>query len=115
MNRFCGDESWRRIAYAESRQTSFLFEPDIEKQSNDVIAAAYRDRLKKVAGFKYVPEPLPMKNSNKATLYYLFFGSAWGATIPGDRPVRAIFEKLRLPALRFCARRHLDGVIPARP
>lgn len=29
-----------------------------------------------LAGFKYVPQPLPMKNSNNATLYYLFFGSA---------------------------------------
>ncbi len=76
MNRFWGDETWRKIAYVESKQQSLLFDPDIEKQSNDVIAAAFRDRLKKVAGFKYVPEPLPMKNSNNATLYYLFFGSA---------------------------------------
>jgi three-Cys-motif partner protein len=76
MNRFWGDGSWRNVAYAESKQPSLLFETDIEKQSNDVIAAAFRERLKKVAGFRYVPAPLPMKNSNNATLYYLFFGSA---------------------------------------
>ena len=76
MNRFWGDETWRDVAYVESRQQSLLFEPDMEKQTNDVIAAAFRERLINVAGFKYVPQPLPMKNSNNATLYYLFFGSA---------------------------------------
>ena len=76
MNRFWGDETWRDVAYVESRQQNLLFEPDMEKQTNDVIAAAFRERLIKVAGFKYVPQPLPMKNSNNATLYYLFFGSA---------------------------------------
>jgi three-Cys-motif partner protein len=76
MNRFWGDETWRDVAYVESKQQSLLFEPDMEKQTNDVIAAAFRERLIKVAGFKYVPQPLPMKNSNNATLYYLFFGSA---------------------------------------
>jgi three-Cys-motif partner protein len=76
MNNFWGDETWRDVAYAQSKQQSLLFEPDMEKQSNDVIAAAFRERLKKTAGFKYVPAPLPMKNSNNATLYYLFFGSA---------------------------------------
>jgi hypothetical protein len=28
-----------------------------------------------VAGFKYVPEPVPMRNSNSAILYYLFFAA----------------------------------------
>jgi hypothetical protein len=40
-----------------------------------VIAEAFRDRLKKVAGFKYVPEPVPMRNSKSAILYYLFFAA----------------------------------------
>jgi len=31
--------------------------------------------LKKVAGFGFVPEPLPMRNSRKAIVYYLFFAS----------------------------------------
>jgi hypothetical protein len=29
----------------------------------------------KLAGFSVVPEPLPMKNSNNAVVYYLFFAS----------------------------------------
>jgi len=44
----------------------------MEKQPNDVIAEAFRERLKTVAGFKCVPSPLPMKNSRGAVVYYLF-------------------------------------------
>jgi hypothetical protein len=32
-------------------------------------------RLKSVAGFEFVPEPLPMRNSTNAVVYYLFFAS----------------------------------------
>lgn len=74
MNKFWGDESWRNAAYAEARQRSF-FGPELEKQSNDNIVAAFRERLKKVAGFGFVPKPLPMRNSRKAVVYYLFFAS----------------------------------------
>jgi hypothetical protein len=31
--------------------------------------------LRSVAGFEYVPEPLPMRNSTNAVVYYLFFAS----------------------------------------
>jgi hypothetical protein len=31
--------------------------------------------LNKVAGFDFVPEPLPMRNSRKGVVYYLFFAS----------------------------------------
>jgi three-Cys-motif partner protein len=92
MNLFWGDETWRNVAYAESKQQSLLFEPDLEKQSNDVIAAAFRKRLINVAGFKYVPPPLPMKNSNNATLYYLFFGSAKPVA---ENIIKGIFKTTR--------------------
>jgi hypothetical protein len=45
------------------------------KQGNEQIVAAFQERLKKVAGFGFVPEPLPMRNSRKAVVYYLFFAS----------------------------------------
>ena len=45
------------------------------KQANEVIVAAFQERLKTVAGFSVVPAPLPMKNSNNAVVYYLFFAS----------------------------------------
>jgi three-Cys-motif partner protein len=74
MNKFWGDESWRDAAYAEARQRSF-FGREMVKQGNEQIVAAFRDRLKKVAGFNFVSEPLPMRNSKKAIVYYLFFAS----------------------------------------
>lgn len=75
MNRFWGDESWKEAAYAESPQQNLFTSPDMVKQNNDAIVAGFRDRLRKVAGFPVVPEPLPMKNSNNAVVYYLFFAS----------------------------------------
>jgi three-Cys-motif partner protein len=65
------DESWRDVAYSTSGNL-FGFP---EKQPNEVIAEAFRERLQKVAGFKSVPEPVPMKNSRSAILYYLFFAA----------------------------------------
>lgn len=92
MNRFWGDESWKKIAYVESPQGNLFSPPNLVKQDNGAIAAAFRDRLKNVAGFRYVPDPLPMKNSNNAIVYYLFLASqkAVAEKIIGD-----IFAKYR--------------------
>ena len=43
--------------------------------SNQAIVEAFRSRLKTIAGFGYVPEPLPMRNTKGAVVYYLFFAS----------------------------------------
>src|SRR5258708_10556051 len=72
MNAFWGDDSWRSAAY---RKEPTLFGEQEEKQSNEVIVAAFRKRLQEVAGFKYVPEPAPMRNSTGAVVYYLFFAA----------------------------------------
>jgi three-Cys-motif partner protein len=71
MNMFWGDESWRTAAYSAEGN---LFK-ELEKQPNEIVAEAFRQRLKRVAGFQCVPEPIPMKNSNGATIYYLFFAA----------------------------------------
>jgi len=71
MNAFWGDDSWRHVAY---RSDTNLF-GELEKQPNEVIAGAFRERLRKIAGFKYVPEPAPMRNSRGAIMYYLFFAA----------------------------------------
>lgn len=71
MNRFWGDDSWRQIAYST---TSNLFGWE-EKADNDTVAEAFRARLRRVARFKNVPTPLPMKNSRNVIVYYLFFAS----------------------------------------
>ena len=70
LSAFWGDESWRDVAYEKSEG---LFGTMEEKVSNQRFAEAFRDRLKKIAGFKRVPEPLPMRNSKGSTIYYLFF------------------------------------------
>lgn len=75
MNAFWGDESWKVVAY---ERVSTLFGHELEKVSNPRFAEAFRKRLKKVAGFRRVPEPLPMKNSKGSTVYYLFFASQKG-------------------------------------
>src|SRR5690349_4327360 len=69
MNKFWGDDSWREAAYAESPQGDLFSKPDTVKQSNEAIVAAFRKRLRDVAGFGYVPEPLPMRNSRNAVVY----------------------------------------------
>lgn len=75
MNRFWGDESWREAAYVESDQGNFFFKRELVKQDNAAIVKAFQKRLKTVAGFEFVPDPLPMRNSNNAVVYYLFFAS----------------------------------------
>jgi three-Cys-motif partner protein len=94
MNQFWGDSSWRDAAY---RDEADLFGPRREKASNEDIAEAYRRRLKEVAGFKYVPQPLPMRNSSGAVIYYLFFASM-NAT--GARIVEDIFRRYRDRGIR---------------
>ena len=71
MNEFWGDDSWRQIAYTTTRD---LFR-HLDKEENEVVAEGFRQRLLRVAGFKHVPEPLPMRNTKGATVYYLFFAS----------------------------------------
>jgi three-Cys-motif partner protein len=89
MNAFWGDDSWTKAGYSSEPG---LF-GDIEKKtSNDDLVAAYRKRLQDVAGFKYVPPPLPMRNSNGAVIYYLFFASHNQA---GDKVARSVFKKYR--------------------
>lgn len=75
MNAFWGDESWRDIAYAKSKQLALFGAEAEEKTTNRAIEAGFRKRLKEVAGFGYVPEPMPMKNKNNAVVYYLYFAS----------------------------------------
>ncbi len=90
MTLFWGDESWRQAAYRE--QTDLFGEEDLIKRSNEEVVAAFRERLKKVAGFAYVSEPLPMRNSNRAVVYYLIFASQQPVA---DKIVRDIFDKYK--------------------
>lgn len=94
MNRFWGDDSWRTAAY---RKEDDLFGSHEEKASNDDVAEAYQRRLKEVARFKYVPRPLPMRNSSGAIIYYLFFASP---NEKGAKIVEDIFNSYRKRGIR---------------
>jgi three-Cys-motif partner protein len=71
MNAFWGDDSWRRELYTTTRD---LFGHE-QKVENEEVAEAFARRLQTVAGFGYVAKPLPMRNSNRAVVYYLMFAS----------------------------------------
>lgn len=88
MTRFWGDESWKQAAY--STAGNLFGEP--EKEPNEAVAEAFRERLIKVGGFKKVPVPLPMRNSRGAVVYYLFFASQVGVA---ENIVNDIFIKHR--------------------
>lgn len=87
MDAFWGGD-WREAAY--SREGNLFGEP--EKESNEAVAEAFRKRLVEVAGFKHVPEPLPMRNTIGAVVYYLFFASQIGVA---EKIVTDIFGKYR--------------------
>jgi three-Cys-motif partner protein len=89
MDAVWGNHSWHQVAY---KKTPGLFGEMEEKTTNKAVIDAFRDRLKKVAGFKYVPEPMPMRNSKGSIVYYLFFASSnkYGAKIVED-----IFDSYR--------------------
>ena len=73
MTAFWGDDSWRKAAYRKQR-TLFGQDEDV-KLGNREVVNAFQKRLHDVAGFQHVPEPMPMRNSNNAVVYYLFFAS----------------------------------------
>ena len=87
MTRFWGDESWRQSAY---RETLTLFGAEDKKADNDVVANAFRQRLLDVAGFAYVPRPIPMRHRNNAIIYYLFFASQ---NKTGEKIAKHLFDK----------------------
>lgn len=75
LTRFWGDQSWKQIAYADNPQGDLFAKPGTLKQGNEAIVRAFQQRVKNVAGFAYVADPLPMKNRNNAVVYYLCFAS----------------------------------------
>ena len=95
MNSFWGDESWKEVAY---RQIPNLFgEMRGMRENIRIIALAFRERLQEVAEFKYVPEPIPMRNTIGSIVYYLFFASQQQVA---DKIITDIFNKYRNRGMR---------------
>lgn len=89
MDAVWGDHSWREAAY---KRMPGLFGEMEEKATNEAVIDAFHHRLKKVAGFEYVPEPMPMRNSKGSVIYYLFFASP---NRTGANIVKDIFDNYR--------------------
>lgn len=89
MNNFWGDDSWEDEAFS-SEGNMFGYQTKVD---NETLALAFKRRLENVAGFKYVPRPIPMKNSMNSTIYYLFFASQQNVAL---KIVVDIFRKYRI-------------------
>lgn len=95
LTRFWGDESWKEAAYDPM---PMLFGPDeLTKKTNAQFVEAFQIRLKQKAGFNYVPDPIPMRNRQNATVYYLFFASP---NPTANKIVSGIFKKYREKGFR---------------
>ena len=95
MNRFCGSEEWQEILYKEDKQMGLWGDTNQVKvvSSNIKLGDWFRtERLKKAAGFKFVPEPVLMRNSRGGPLFFLFFASH---NETGKKIVNDIFNKYR--------------------
>jgi len=91
MTRLWGDGTWRDAGYD---MIPTLFDSDVpQKVSNERFAEAFRQRLIKKAGFKFVPKPMPMKTSKSSVIYYLYFASQKEA---GRDIVNDIFDTYRV-------------------
>jgi three-Cys-motif partner protein len=91
MTRFWGAASWKEVVYSQEKDL-FGGTDLVKRPGNEAIVRAYQERLGRVAGFPFVPDPMPMRNSKGAVVYYLFFASHNQA---GDRIARHIFRKYR--------------------
>ena len=93
MNAFWGDESWRDSSYYTEQTDLFGDESTARTpRAAQELAVEFRKRLQERAGFEHVPEPMPMRNSSKAILYYLFFAAHQAVA---KDIVESIFDKYR--------------------
>lgn len=92
LTKLWGDESWKTLAYAEQKD---LFSQSVlikKIRGNDTLKEGFIQRLKAVAGFPFVPEPILMHNKEGGQLYFLFFASHQKVA---DGIARSIFKKYR--------------------
>ena len=95
MNSFCGTDEWQEILYKEANQMNLFGDTYRVKvvNSNAKLGEWFKkERLQKVAGFKFVPEPMLMRNSKGGYLFFLFFASH---NETGKKIVTDIFNKHR--------------------
>lgn len=91
MSAFWGDASWKDLIYKEQKDL-FGDARQIKVDNFKKLALGFRERLRKVAGFKHVPEPVLMRNTKNGPLYYLYFASQQDVA---NNIVNDIFNKYR--------------------
>ncbi len=91
MNELWGDETWQDKMYCETMDL-FGDTQQIKIDNYYTLAKEFRSRLKKDAGFKFVPEPVLMRNKTGGPLYYLFFASQQDVA---SKIIKSIFDKYR--------------------
>jgi three-Cys-motif partner protein len=75
LTKLWGDESWKNLAYVEQGQ---LFSSPVlikKGDGNETLKRGFKERLERIAGFEFVPEPILMKAAAGQSLYFLFFAS----------------------------------------
>jgi len=95
MNKFCGTDEWQEILYEEDKQMDLFgntYRIKIVNSNMKLGEWFKKERLQKVAGFKFVPEPMLMRNSKGGHLFFLFFASH---NEKGKEIVNDIFSKYR--------------------
>lgn len=90
LTRLWGSDEWLDVGY--DRQEDLFGDIHTTKVSNSRFAEAFQKRLKEVAGFKYVPTPMPMKNSTNSVIYFLYFA---GHKSSASNIITDIFDKYR--------------------
>ena len=90
MDRFWGDRSWHAAMFRPSAQQNLFGEEDLDKTENRDLVNAYCKRLNEIAGFGFVANPLAMRNSRNAIVYYLIFA---GPNKTGWKIVQDIYRK----------------------
>ena len=85
-----GDRSWHSAMFRPSAQTNLFGDEEMDKTENRDLVNAYCKRLKEVAGFGFVADPLAMRNSRNAIVYYLIFA---GPNRTGWKIVQDIYRK----------------------
>lgn len=92
MDSFWGGRSWHAAMFRDTGQMDMFGRTEFAKQENRDLVDAYCVRLRDVAGFGFVANGLPMRNSKGAVVYYLIFASP---SATGWKIVQDIYRKYR--------------------
>jgi len=87
FSEFCGTEDWKDLMYQQD-----LFGELGKIGNNRMLAEWFRKRIETVGGFKFVPEPILMRNSKGGKLYFLYFASQQSVA---QKVILDIFRKYR--------------------